>query len=179
MKEILQRRKQTWSSFHVHPSSLLHAATSNAGITMTESPIPINGVCDSRFAAVRGEFERNFRSRGEIGAAVCVYQDGKKVVDLWGGHKDKERTVPWAEDTIVIMNSVAKSMCALCTHILIDRGLVDFGAPVSRYWPEFAQAGKERVLVRHVLSHTCGVIYCDQAPPGSWFDWKVHIHALE
>ena len=110
---------------------------------------------------------------------MCVYQDGKKVVDLWGGHKDLERTVPWAEDTIVIMNSVAKSMCALCTHILIDRGLVDFDAPVARYWPEFAQAGKSGVLVRHVLSHTCGVIFCDRAPPGSWFDWQAHIRAIE
>ena len=146
---------------------------------MTNLPILINGVCDPGFAAVREEFERNFRERGEVGAAVCVYRDGRKVVDLWGGHKDMERTVPWAEDTIVIMNSVAKSMCALCTHILIDRGLVDFDAPVSRYWPEFAAAGKEGVLVRHVLSHTCGVIYCDHAPPGSWFDWKVHIRALE
>src|SRR5687767_10425523 len=146
---------------------------------VTSSRILINGVCAPRYAAVREEFERNFRERGEIGAAVCVYQDGRKVVDLWGGHKDTARTVPWAEDTIVIMNSVAKSMCALCTHILIDRGLIDFDAPVSRYWPEFAAAGKSGVLVRHVLSHTCGVIYCDQAPPGSWFDWKAHIRAIE
>ena len=67
----------------------------------------------------------------------------------------------------------------MCTHILIDRGLVDFDAPVARYWPEFAAAGKSGVLVRHVLSHTCGVIYCDRAPPGSWFDWAVHIRAIE
>ena len=73
------------------------------------------------------------------------------------------------------MNSVAKSMCALCMHILIDRGKVEFDAPVARYWPEFAAAGKTGVLVRHVLSHTCGVIFCDHAPPGSWFDWDVHI----
>lgn len=146
---------------------------------MTTATIPINGACVSSFAAVREEFERNFRERGEIGAAVCVYQDGRKVVDLWGGHKDPERTAPWQEDTIVIMNSVAKSMCALSTHVLIDRGLIDFDAPVARYWPEFARAGKERVLVRHVLSHTCGVIYCDHAPPGSWFDWQTHIRAIE
>jgi CubicO group peptidase (beta-lactamase class C family) len=137
------------------------------------------GTCDVRFADVRTQFERNFRERGEIGAAVCVYVDGRKAVDLWGGHKDLERKQPWQKDTIVIMNSVAKSMCALCTHILIDRGLVDFNAPVARYWPEFAGAGKQKVLVRHVLSHTCGVIYCDHAPPGSWFDWDVHNGALE
>ena len=146
---------------------------------MTDTALMINGVCTPAFATVRTEFERNFAERGEVGAAVCVYQDGEKVVDLWGGYKDLARTQPWEKDTIVIMNSVAKSMCALCTHILIDRGLIEFDAPVARYWPEFAQAGKAGVLVRHVLSHTCGVIFCDHAPPGSWFDWATHIHAIE
>lgn len=146
---------------------------------MTTPSILIDGFCDPAFAAVREEFERNFRDRGEVGAAVCVYRDGKPVVDLWGGHKDLDRTVAWDKDTIVIMNSVAKSMCAISTHVLIDRGVIDFDAPVARYWPEFAQSGKAGVLVRHVLSHTCGVIYCDRAPPGSWFDWDVHIRAIE
>src|SRR5215831_16343775 len=146
---------------------------------MNDAPTLINGVCDPRFAAVREAFERNFASRGEIGAAVCVYRDGRKVVDLWGGHKDLERTSPWRPETIVIMNSLAKSMCALCVHILIDRGEIEFDAPVARYWPEFGAAGKQGVLVRHVLSHTDGVIYCDHAPPGSWFEWDVHIRALE
>jgi CubicO group peptidase (beta-lactamase class C family) len=150
------------------------------GVDMESTrPILINGMCDAAFAAVRQELERNFRERGEVGAAVCVYRDGKPVVDLWGGYRDLEQTVPWERNTIVIMNSVAKSMCAVCMHILIDRGLVDFEAPVARYWPEFAAAGKAGVLVRHVLSHTCGVIYCDSAPPGSWFDWNVHIRAIE
>jgi len=146
---------------------------------MTQAPVLIEGVCHPSFAAVRAEFEKNFRQRGEVGAAVCVYKNGEKVVDLWGGYKDLERTVPWQRDTIVIMNSVAKSMCALCVHILVDRGAVDFNAPVARYWPQFAGAGKHGVLVRHVLSHTCGVIYCDHAAPGSWFDWTAHTRALE
>src|SRR5262245_9587251 len=81
----------------------------------TDAPVLINGQCAPQFAAVREEFERNFCERGEVGAAVCVYQGGRKVVDLWGGHKDPGRAVPWAEDTIVIMNSVAKSMCAIGT----------------------------------------------------------------
>ena len=146
---------------------------------MDERSIPIEGTCDPAFAAVRDMFEQNFRKRNEIGAAVCVYKDGNKVVDLWGGHKDLARANPWRADTIVIMNSIAKSMCALCTHILIDRGAIDFDAPVARYWPEFAAAGKQGVLIRHVLSHTDGVIFCDHAPPGSWFDWDVHIRAIE
>jgi CubicO group peptidase (beta-lactamase class C family) len=143
------------------------------------APVRVNGTCDAAFDAVRHEFERNFRSRGEIGAAVCVYQNGKPVVDLWGGYKDVEHNDAWTQDTIVIMNSVAKSMCATCVHVLLDRGVLDFDAPVARYWPEFAQAGKSGVLVRHVLSHTCGVIYCDRAPTGSWFDWPAHIRAIE
>lgn len=141
--------------------------------------IRIEGTCSPEFSAVRDAFEDNFRRRGEIGAAVCVYSNGRKVVDLWGGYKDKARTVPWRPDTIVIMNSLSKSMTALGVHMLIDRGTIDFDAPVATYWPEFAQAGKEKVLVRHVLSHTDGVIFCDAAPPGSWFDWKAHIAALE
>ena len=140
---------------------------------------PINGTCDPAFASVREEFETNFARRGEVGAAVAVYKDGQKVVDLWGGHKDLQRKTPWREDTIVIMNSLAKSMSAVCTHTLIDRGKIDFDAPVAKYWPEFAQAGKESIRVSHVLSHTDGVIYCDHAPAGSWFDWHTHIHALE
>lgn len=140
----------------------------------------IYGDCHSDFAAVRVEFERNFLERNEIGAAVTVYRGGEKVVDLWGGYKDQARTEPWSEDTIVIMNSITKSMCALSMHMLIDRGLIDFDAPVATYWPEFAQAGKEGVLIRHVLSHTCGVIFCDHAPgEGTWFDWDSHIRALE
>lgn len=160
-------------------TSLAETAPSGPGTNSVGPPIRVEGHCDPQFAAVRDTFEDNFRIRGEVGAAVCVYKDGQKVVDLWGGYKDLARSEPWREDTIVIMNSVAKSMSALCTHILIDRGLIDFDAPVARYWPEFATAGKERVLVRHVLSHTDGVIFCDRAPPGSWFDWDVHIHALE
>jgi CubicO group peptidase (beta-lactamase class C family) len=140
---------------------------------------PINGTCPPEFAHVRAAFERNFRERGEIGAAVCVYKDGKKVIDLWGGYKDRARQEPWDKDTIVIMNSVAKSMSALCTHILIDRGKIDFDAPVAKYWPEFAQAGKDKVLIRHALSHTCGVIFADTAKPNSVYHWEERIHAIE
>ncbi|MEP9378522.1 serine hydrolase domain-containing protein [Aquabacter sp. CN5-332] len=147
--------------------------------TVLDAPLHIEGICAPEFAEVREEFVKNFTSRNEIGAAVCVYKDGKKVVDLWGGYKDVDRTQPWEKDTIVIMNSIAKSMSALCVHILIDRGLVDFNAPVATYWPEFAQAGKEKVLVRHVLSHSCGVIYCDVAKAGDIFDYDTFIRVLE
>lgn len=139
----------------------------------------IHGECAPEFAGVREALRENFASRGEIGATVCVYQGGRKVVDLWGGHLDRERTRPWHEDTLCIMFSVAKSMCALCVHVLADRGLVELDAPVARYWPEFAQGGKEGVLLRHVLAHQCGVCFNDHARPGDIYDWPAMIAALE
>ena len=138
----------------------------------------IGGTCAADFKAVRDAFRENFSNRSEIGAAVCVYQNGEKVVDLWGGWRDAARTEPWTADTIVLMNSVAKSICALAVHVLADRGQLDIDAPVARYWPEFADYGKGSVLVRHVLAHVCGVIYADAAKPGDWFDYPAQVQAI-
>lgn len=146
---------------------------------MNPAAIPIGGTCEPEFAAVRTAFEANFAARGELGAAVCVYRDGRKVVDLWGGYQDQARQNPWQPDTIVIMNSVAKSMSALCTHILVDSGEIGFDQRVAHYWPEFGQAGKQGVLVSQVLSHTCGTIYCDAATPGTIFDTPAQLRAIE
>jgi CubicO group peptidase (beta-lactamase class C family) len=91
------------------------------------------------------------RVRGELsqakgaGAAVCVYQRGRKVVDIWGGHQDPPRERPWNSDTIVSMASVVKGMLAYAVHLLADRGKVDYEAPVADYWPQFAQARKARI----------------------------------
>jgi CubicO group peptidase (beta-lactamase class C family) len=117
----------------------------------------VHGHCDARFAAVRRAFEENFRERGELGAAVAVTVGGRTVVDLWGGWADTARTRPWEQDTLVNVWSTTKGPVALCAHILADRGLVDLDAPVAVYWPEFAAAGKEKVLVRHLLSHRAGL----------------------
>ncbi|WP_128378157.1 serine hydrolase domain-containing protein [Streptomyces cavernae] len=117
----------------------------------------VHGQCDPRFEAVRAALEENFRERGELGAAVCVVQNGETVVDLWGGWADAARTRPWERDTLVNVWSTTKGPAALCVHILADRGLLDLDAPVARYWPEFAAAGKESVLVRHLLSHRAGL----------------------
>lgn len=141
--------------------------------------LTIEGACDPAFAAVRAALERNFSEHGETGSAVCVYHQGKKVVDLWGGHRDAARTHPWREDTMCLMYSIAKSMCALCVHILADRGLVDLDAPVATYWPEFAQHGKAGVLVRHIVSHYCGVCCNDAAEAGDIYDYDKMIRVLE
>ncbi len=117
----------------------------------------VSGSCDSRFEAVRREFESNLDQGLDVGASVAVFVDGDPVVDLWGGHLDSGRTEPWHEDTIINVFSTTKTMTALCAHMLADRGELDFHAPVAKYWPEFAASGKEGVQVRHLMSHTAGL----------------------
>ncbi|MGW1916202.1 serine hydrolase domain-containing protein [Streptomyces sp. NPDC002076] len=124
---------------------------------MSAHETQVHGHCDARFAAVREAFEDNFRERGELGAAVAVTVDGTTVVDLWGGWADAAGTRPWERDTLVNVWSTTKGPVALCAHLLADRGLLDIDAPVAAYWPEFAAAGKEKVLVRHLLSHRAGL----------------------
>ncbi|MFF2993555.1 serine hydrolase domain-containing protein [Streptomyces sp. NPDC057950] len=124
---------------------------------MSQPAPDVRGHCDARFTAVRTAFEENFRDRGELGAAVTVVLGGETVVDLWGGWADAGGTRPWERETLVNVWSTSKGPTALCAHILADRGLLDLDAPVAAYWPEFAAAGKEAVLVRHLLSHRAGL----------------------
>ncbi|MFE5175789.1 serine hydrolase domain-containing protein [Streptomyces sp. NPDC056634] len=141
---------------------------------MTQHAPGIQGHCDARFDAVRAAFEENFDEREELGAAVTVLVDGAPVVDLWGGWADAARTRAWERDTVVNVWSTTKGPTALCAHILIDRGLLDPDAPVATYWPEFAAAGKEGVLVRHLLSHRAGLAGLRE--PHSLeqlFDWEL------
>jgi len=117
----------------------------------------IDGDCDARFDRVRDAFAENFDRRGDVGAAVAVTIDGKPAVDLWGGYADKARTRPWTRETLVNVYSATKGVTATCLNRLVDQGRVDLDAPVARYWPEFAQAGKERIPVRWLLSHRAGL----------------------
>jgi CubicO group peptidase (beta-lactamase class C family) len=117
----------------------------------------IEGFCDSRFSRVREVFAANFAEHNELGASVAVSVDGREVVNLWGGFTDETRRVAWGESTLVNVFSVGKGILALCMLLLVDRGLVDLDAPVARYWPEFAAAGKERVTVRQLLAHQAGL----------------------
>ncbi|MFI2437538.1 serine hydrolase domain-containing protein [Streptomyces sp. NPDC018693] len=116
----------------------------------------IEGLCAPRFAAVR-EALAVLLGTDDVGASAAVCIDGEPVVDIWGGYADADRSISWERDTIVGVNSTSKNMTALCALILADRGQLDLSAPVAAYWPEFAAAGKESVLVRHVLSHTAGL----------------------
>ncbi|MCX4095851.1 serine hydrolase domain-containing protein [Nocardia sp. alder85J] len=116
----------------------------------------LQGHADARFGAVAEALSAVLDAR-DVGASAAVYVDGEPVVDLWGGWTDAARTVAWQQDTIVNVWSTTKTMVALCALILADRGQLDLEAPVARYWPEFAAAGKDRVLVRHLLGHTAGL----------------------
>lgn len=129
----------------------------------------IQGSYDELFSAVPGVLA-GLLEDGDTGGSVAVFVDGEPVVDVWGGFADADRTVPWQRDTITNVWSVTKTMTALCALMLADRGELDLAAPVSRYWPEFAAAGKEKVLVRHVLSHTAGLPDWD-GPIEDVYDW--------
>jgi CubicO group peptidase (beta-lactamase class C family) len=137
------------------------------------------GHCDTRFAGVRTEFERNLTERGDVGASVSVTVGGEHVVDLWGGFRDAERTQPWSQDTLCVVMSCTKGAAALCAHLLASAGELDFDEPVQAYWPEFAAAGKERVLVRHLLTHQAGLpALRDEVKPGGFYDWDYMVERL-
>jgi CubicO group peptidase (beta-lactamase class C family) len=132
----------------------------------------VQGHCDDRFAGVAQEFERNLAERGELGASVAVTVGGESVVDLWGGHADPGRTRAWEKDTLCVAMSATKGATALAAHLLAGAGELDVDEPVATYWPEFAAAGKDRVLVRHLLSHQAGLpALRDPVPAGGFYDW--------
>lgn len=115
------------------------------------------GAVEPGWSAVHDAFEQNFTERGEVGAAVCVYQDGQKVVDLWGGIADAATGRTWAADTVVTVFSSTKGVTAMAANLAIERGLLEPDTTVASYWPEFAAAGKESITVRHVLTHSAGL----------------------
>jgi CubicO group peptidase (beta-lactamase class C family) len=142
--------------------------------------LSLGGFCDPRFRRVQEAFVGNFTERGDVGASVAVTVGGVPVVDLWGGWTDKERTRPWERNTIAPVWSVGKAVAALCLLRLVDTGRIDLEAPVAAYWSEFAQAGKERVPVRMVLSHQAGLPAVRKPlPPGATIlSWTTMTTAL-
>ena len=117
----------------------------------------VQGYVAPGFEAVREAFISNFAGRGEEGAAVCVYRDGRPVVDLWGGWQDRRAGQPWQEDTVGLIFSATKGLTAIAALHLVERGLLDLEAPVAQYWPEFAANGKGQLPVRQLLTHEAGL----------------------
>ncbi|MFH8700144.1 serine hydrolase domain-containing protein [Streptomyces chartreusis] len=122
----------------------------------------VNGTVAEGFEPVRDAFVRNFETLGERGAAIAVYRDGRKVVDLWAGTKDVDGTEPWQRGTAQVVRSATKGVAAAVLLALWQRGRLDLDAPVAEYWPEFKARGKERVLVRQVLNHRAGLPVLDR-----------------
>ena len=134
--------------------------------------IDISGRSGDGFGKVKDAFAENFAVEGDVGASVAVTIDGELVVDLWGGTQDEAGTVPWEEDTIINVFSTTKTMTCLSALVLASRDLLDVDAPVATYWPEFAAAGKEDVLVRHLLAHTAGLPAWEVRIDGTdLYDW--------
>lgn len=126
-----------------------------------EGEVMVSGTVARGFEKVRDVFEENFRSEDELGACFAAYKDGEKVVDLWGGHKDRDKQTPWTQDTLINVWSTTKGMAALTIARLVDRGLIDYDAPMIKYWPEFGAHGKDKVTVAQALSHQAGVSAVD------------------
>lgn len=134
-----------------------------------------------RYRGVAEAFIENFSVEDEVGAAVAIMVNGESVVDLWGGWRNSAMDAPWESDTTVCMMSVAKGITAICFNMLIARGLVHPDDPVTRYWPQYGQNGKDKTLVRHFLDHTAAVpvLTTNKLWPGAMFDREAMIAALE
>jgi len=133
----------------------------------------VGGHVEPGFERVREAFARG-QAIDEGGAQLCVYRHGREVVNLWTG-RDVVKNRPYGEDTITVMMSCTKAAVAVCAHILAERGVLDFDAPVARYWPEFAAGGKENVRVRHLLTHSAGLVGYDPdegVAPNDPLDWQ-------
>jgi CubicO group peptidase (beta-lactamase class C family) len=131
------------------------------------------GFVQDKYAAVKGAFEANFASGSDVGASFCATLEGEVVVDLWGGWADAAKTRPWEKDTIVNVYSTTKTMTFLCALMLADRGLLDFDAPVAKYWPEFAAGGKEAVKVSHLMAHSAGLSgWREKITTADLYDWE-------
>ena len=121
----------------------------------------ISGFTRPGFEPVRNAFVRNFENGKELGAALCVFHRGQKVVDLWGGIRNASTREPWEEDTMVLVYSTTKGLAGLAMALAHSRGLYAYDERVSTYWPEFAQQGKERITVRQLLAHQAGLFELD------------------
>jgi CubicO group peptidase (beta-lactamase class C family) len=137
------------------------------------------GTCDRRFAAVQEAFAENIATRGEVGAAVAVWVAGRRVVDLCGGWADTDRQEPWELDNLVNVFSVGKGMMATLVARLAGQGRLDVDAPVAEVWPEFAQAGKDDISLRLILSHQAGLpALRHKLHDGAMLDWPLMTSAL-
>jgi CubicO group peptidase (beta-lactamase class C family) len=124
--------------------------------------VTVQGQVERGFELVRDAFTENFRCRGELGGACCAYVRGQKVVDLWGGVRNKDTGELWEENTMVLVWSASKGLAAMTLAVAHSRGLLDYEERVAAYWPEFAQLGKGNITVRQLLAHQAGLFAFDE-----------------
>jgi len=129
---------------------------------MLREALTVEGHVSPGFEAVREAFADNLDRRGELGGACCAYHRGEKVVDLWGGIRNKETGAPWERDTMVVVHSATKGLAAMTLAVAHSRGWLDYDERVATYWPEFAQHGKEKITVRQLLGHQAGLFAFDE-----------------
>lgn len=138
-------------------------STRQAGFPAQKHPVlHLEGSVSPGFEPVREAFSENFARRHELGGACCVYHRGEKVVDLWGGIRNKATGEPWEEDTMVIVYSSTKGLAAMTLAVAHSRGWLDYEERVATYWPEFAQNGKANITVRQLLAHQAGLFALDE-----------------
>ncbi|MCG8312105.1 MAG: beta-lactamase family protein [Pseudomonadales bacterium] len=140
---------------------------------MTEKPL-IQGYCAEQFSAVSHAFAENFSNQRsselrDIGASVAVVYQGELVVDLWGGYKDSHRVIPWEQNTLACAMSTTKAFATVAVLQLVDRKVIELEAPIADYWPEFAQAGKDKISVSCLLAQLAGLPLIENAEPNSFF----------
>jgi CubicO group peptidase (beta-lactamase class C family) len=131
-------------------------------LLVTSRHATVEGHVTRGFEGVRDVFAENLARRRELGGAVCAFLHGENVVDLWGGVRKKETGEPWERDTMVLVYSATKGLAAMTLALAHSRGWLDYDAPVCRYWPEFAQQGKEAITVRQLLAHQAGLFAFDE-----------------
>ena len=123
------------------------------------APAPAEGSFADGFERVAEQFARQLAAGDEIGAGLCVYHRGRRVVDVWGGIADVASGRRWDHDTRVVLFSVTKGITAMALHLLADRGRLDWDAPVASHWPGFARSGKGDIRVGTLLNHRAGLPY--------------------
>ena len=136
--------------------------------------------CHEDFLEVKRIFNHNFDKYKEIGSSLCVIVDGQIVVDIWEGHKNKDRTEDWSEDTLSVAFSSTKAALALCAHILIERGKLDLKEKVTKYWPEYGKNGKDETTVEMILNHSAGLpALRTKVKDGGFLDWDYMVRLIE
>lgn len=131
------------------------ANVQRGSLVRTESPARTELYVDRQFLSLADRFFAMYRQPHQGGGALVAYQNGEKVLDIWAGYADRDRR--WDHDTISLSFSTGKGVASTVVHRLAERGLLDYEAPVAQYWPEFGAAGKDKIIVRDLMTHRAGL----------------------